>query len=251
MTITDDQLTRARDRGSGCHRGPRVGGPGRTGRDRLVAAPRDQGQRDRCRAPFWPSWRWAVWSRGQAAPAATRHPACQSGSADSPRGRARLRPRARRAAGGPQPASAGAWFARQTSPVVAHADGLARRVPEQRRGPPAGWRRLPRRHRPDTSRVVKTGSISLVVDDGKVPATMIKLRQVAASVRGFLSEEKTQGVGSDPSGVATMRVPVASFDAVVGADQRQGLRGQGHQRRSRPARTSLRSTPTPRRRSRA
>jgi hypothetical protein len=67
----------------------------------------------------------------------------------------------------------------------------------------------------DTSRVVKTGSISLVVDDGKVPATMIKLRQVAASVRGFLAEEKTQGVGSDPSGVATMRVPVASFDAVV------------------------------------
>jgi hypothetical protein len=67
----------------------------------------------------------------------------------------------------------------------------------------------------DTTRVVKTGSVSLVVDDGKVGAALTKIRSIATSVRGFVSEEQSQELGDNPSATITLRVPVASFESVM------------------------------------
>jgi hypothetical protein len=68
---------------------------------------------------------------------------------------------------------------------------------------------------PDAARIVQTGSISLVVDDGKVTKTVEALRAVALQVRGYISQSQLQGVGDDPSATVTIRVPVASFEAVM------------------------------------
>lgn len=75
----------------------------------------------------------------------------------------------------------------------------------------------------DTSRVVKTGSISLIVDEGKVGAALTKIRAVATSVRGFVAEEQSQEFGDDPSAVITLRVPVASFDSVMNQLRSKGF----------------------------
>lgn len=74
----------------------------------------------------------------------------------------------------------------------------------------------------DSARVVKTGSISLVVDDGKVATTMTRLRGVADGAHGYIATEQTTGIGDNPTGTLTMRVPVATFAGVV-----QQITGKG------------------------
>jgi len=67
----------------------------------------------------------------------------------------------------------------------------------------------------DAPRVVKTGTISLIVDKGKVGEAVIKLRGVATRVRGYVAEESSQELGDSPSASVTMRIPVATFDSVM------------------------------------
>jgi hypothetical protein len=65
------------------------------------------------------------------------------------------------------------------------------------------------------ARVVKTGAISLVVDNGKVTPTVTKVTQVAKAVRGYVSDSSSQEFGDSPSAAITLRVPAASFDAAI------------------------------------
>jgi hypothetical protein len=65
------------------------------------------------------------------------------------------------------------------------------------------------------ARVVKTGAISLVVDNGKVTPTVTKVTEVAKAVRGYVSDSSSQEFGDSPSAAITLRVPAAGFDAAI------------------------------------
>ncbi|MCW2544022.1 MAG: putative lipoprotein [Frankiales bacterium] len=75
----------------------------------------------------------------------------------------------------------------------------------------------------DSTRIVQTGSIALVVDDGKVSVTMDRLAAIARAVRGSVASSQLQSAGDNPSALVTLRVPVASFDAVVKQITGKGL----------------------------
>jgi hypothetical protein len=67
----------------------------------------------------------------------------------------------------------------------------------------------------DAARVVKTGTLALVVDHGKVSATVQRLQQLVAGVQGYVSDSTTAEAGDHPSATVTVRVPVARFEALV------------------------------------
>jgi hypothetical protein len=67
----------------------------------------------------------------------------------------------------------------------------------------------------DDSRVVKTGSVSLVVDDGLVSATVARVQDVVRAARGFVADSQSEESGENPSATITVRVPVESFDEVI------------------------------------
>jgi hypothetical protein len=66
----------------------------------------------------------------------------------------------------------------------------------------------------DGARVVKTGTLSLRVDEGKVSATVQRLQVLVAGLRGYVADSTSEESGSHPSASLTVRVPVASFDAL-------------------------------------
>jgi hypothetical protein len=80
---------------------------------------------------------------------------------------------------------------------------------------------------PDGARVVKTGAIALIVDDGKVTPTLTQLQGFASAVGGVVANAKTQESGPTPSGSVTLRVPVDDFEEVVAK-----VRGMGAEVRS-------------------
>ena len=65
------------------------------------------------------------------------------------------------------------------------------------------------------ARVVKTGTITLVVDHGKVGVTVKKVQGVIAGARGYVADQNSQEIGDNPTATVTMRVPVASFEGAV------------------------------------
>jgi hypothetical protein len=80
---------------------------------------------------------------------------------------------------------------------------------------------------PDGARVVKTGAIALIVEDGKVTPTLTQVQGFATAVGGVVATAKTQESGPTPSGAVTLRVPVDSFEEVVAK-----VRGMGAEVRS-------------------
>lgn len=68
---------------------------------------------------------------------------------------------------------------------------------------------------PDGARVVKTGSIALIVGDGRVTPTLTAVQEVATAAGGLVQSAQTQESGETPSGSVVLRVPVASFESVV------------------------------------
>ena len=68
----------------------------------------------------------------------------------------------------------------------------------------------------DGARVVKTGTITLLVDHGKVSPTVQRLQAVVSGARGYVSNQSSQEIGDNPSATLTMRVPVGSFETVIG-----------------------------------
>ena len=67
----------------------------------------------------------------------------------------------------------------------------------------------------DGARVVKTGAIALVVEDGQVTPVLTEVQSLATAVGGEVSVAKTAELGPTPSGMVTLRVPVDSFEEVV------------------------------------
>jgi hypothetical protein len=67
----------------------------------------------------------------------------------------------------------------------------------------------------DGARVVKTGAIALVVEDGRVTPVLTQVQSLATAVGGEVAVAQTQELGPTPSGSVTLRVPVDSFEEVV------------------------------------
>ena len=67
----------------------------------------------------------------------------------------------------------------------------------------------------DGARIVKTGTLSLAVDDGKVSATVLRLQSLVASARGYVADSKSEESGEHPTAILTVRVPVARFESLV------------------------------------
>lgn len=66
----------------------------------------------------------------------------------------------------------------------------------------------------DTSKVVKTGEMDLQADKGEVPTIFNRVLAIATVVQGYVSDSHTDE-GIDPSGLVTLRVPVAKFEAAI------------------------------------
>lgn len=71
------------------------------------------------------------------------------------------------------------------------------------------------------SKVVKTGSVTLQVAGGRLSDTMANLSTQAVGLGGFVASS-AQSSGSFSSGDVTLRVPTASFEALVSDVQRLG-----------------------------
>jgi hypothetical protein len=71
------------------------------------------------------------------------------------------------------------------------------------------------------SRVVKSGTIALVVKDNRVTPTLTAVQQAAAVDGGYVSSSSSNEYGETPSGEVTVRVPVAKFEDLV--DRVRGL----------------------------
>jgi hypothetical protein len=65
------------------------------------------------------------------------------------------------------------------------------------------------------SRVVKTGSIALVVKDGKVSTTLKAVESAARHDGGYIASGTTNEYGETPTGELTIRVPVNKFEDLV------------------------------------
>jgi hypothetical protein len=65
-------------------------------------------------------------------------------------------------------------------------------------------------------RVVKTGSMSLVVAHAKVSPVVNQVTATAKRLGGYVSDSTSQELGSNPSASLTIRVPVGRFEDLMG-----------------------------------
>ena len=65
------------------------------------------------------------------------------------------------------------------------------------------------------SRVVQTGNFSLEVARGQVRPVLARLSALADGIGGYISQSQDEDTPPSPSGTSTLRVPIASFDAVT------------------------------------
>jgi Domain of unknown function (DUF4349) len=73
-----------------------------------------------------------------------------------------------------------------------------------------------------TARVVQTGQLALEVVRGQVRPALAKLTTIADGAGGFISQSSDDDSQVLPSGTSTLRVPVASFDAVMAQVRKLG-----------------------------
>jgi hypothetical protein len=79
----------------------------------------------------------------------------------------------------------------------------------------------------DSAKIVKTGSIALIVGDGKVSSVITKVNGIAKGAGGYISDSKSQEYGDDPTSTVTIRVPVDRFETVVQQVRDQVKNGVG------------------------
>jgi hypothetical protein len=79
----------------------------------------------------------------------------------------------------------------------------------------------------DSAKIVKTGTVALIVGDGKVSTVITKITGIAQGSGGYISSSKSQEYGDDPSSTVTMRIPVSRFEAVVQSVRDQVKNGVG------------------------
>lgn len=72
------------------------------------------------------------------------------------------------------------------------------------------------------SRVVQTGQLALEVARGQVSPVLTKLAAIANGSGGYISASRDDDTQNLPSGTSTLRVPVASFDAVTAQVRKLG-----------------------------
>ena len=66
-----------------------------------------------------------------------------------------------------------------------------------------------------SSRVVKSGTITLLVDDKRVTPTLNAVQTAVEGLQGYVSTSSTQELGATPTGTVTFRIPVENFDKAV------------------------------------
>jgi hypothetical protein len=71
-------------------------------------------------------------------------------------------------------------------------------------------------------KIIRTGSVELVVRKGTFGDAVNRLTTLAAGVGGFVSASETTSLGDAPRGTITVRVPAKAFDRVVAALGRVG-----------------------------
>lgn len=69
----------------------------------------------------------------------------------------------------------------------------------------------------DGARVIKKGSVALLVADGKVTPTLTAVGELAAQAGGEVATSSTQEFGPNPAGSVTLRFPSDKFESVVAA----------------------------------
>jgi hypothetical protein len=69
----------------------------------------------------------------------------------------------------------------------------------------------------DAGRVVKTGTVALVVKDRQVSTTISAVQRAAKAQGGYIASSSSNEYGETPSGEVTIRVPVARFENLVAA----------------------------------
>ncbi|MCU1621196.1 MAG: hypothetical protein JWL79_41 [Frankiales bacterium] len=79
----------------------------------------------------------------------------------------------------------------------------------------------------DSAKIVKTGSIALIVNQGKVSAVIGRVQTLAQAAGGYVSGSKSQEFGDDPTSTVSLRVPVDRFEGVVQAVRDQVNNGAG------------------------
>ncbi len=67
----------------------------------------------------------------------------------------------------------------------------------------------------DDARVVKKGSIGLLVEDDQVTPTLTRVEGFATALDGVIAKQVSQEAGDTPSGSVTLRVPTGSFEELV------------------------------------
>jgi hypothetical protein len=67
----------------------------------------------------------------------------------------------------------------------------------------------------DTAKVIKTGAVAIEVRKGAVGPTMTRLTDLATGFGGYVSETKTAEAADNPTGSATLRVPVGTFENLL------------------------------------
>jgi hypothetical protein len=69
---------------------------------------------------------------------------------------------------------------------------------------------------PLAARVIKTGSLSLVVPKGRLSLTVNEVTDLTAGLGGYVSETKTAEGGNVPTADLTLRVPGGQFETLLG-----------------------------------
>ncbi len=88
--------------------------------------------------------------------------------------------------------------------AVGGAGGVAVASPDQQAGNPV------------EAKVVRTGSVDVVVADGSFEKAVGQLTTIAAGAGGFVSASQTSALADTPVGTVTLRVPADRFDDVLG-----------------------------------
>jgi hypothetical protein len=97
--------------------------------------------------------------------------------------------------------------------VSAEEEALAPSVPQASPAPAAGDVAASPRQQRDLSKIVRTGRIGVVVDNGRFEPTADRIREIAETNGGFVQESETR----TQIGHFVLRVPARRFDATITA----------------------------------
>jgi hypothetical protein len=79
----------------------------------------------------------------------------------------------------------------------------------------------------DSAKIVKTGSIALIVNQGKVSTVIGRVQTLAQAAGGYVAGSKSQEFGDDPTSTVSLRVPVDKFEGILQAVRDQVNNGAG------------------------